>query len=54
MFQEISFDSLGGVGLLEVASMFLDEPELQSASFGVGVPSLDDAAIVEKNEAVGD
>jgi hypothetical protein len=53
MFQEIPL-ILSGVDLLEVASLFLDEPELQSVSFGIGVPSLDDAAIVEKNEAVGD
>ncbi|XP_066312707.1 putative transcriptional regulator tpeD [Miscanthus floridulus] len=39
-----SFDSLSGVGLLEVADLSIDEPELQAVSFGLG--DLD----VEENE----
>ena len=35
-----SFDSLSGVGLLEVAELSIDEPELQAVSFG-----LDDAEV---------
>ncbi|KAG6420568.1 hypothetical protein SASPL_117101 [Salvia splendens] len=31
-----SFDSLSGVGLLEVADLSIDEPELQAVSFGLG------------------
>ena len=31
-----SFDSLSGVGLLEVAELSIDEPELQAVSFGLG------------------
>ncbi|WVZ75381.1 hypothetical protein U9M48_023437 [Paspalum notatum var. saurae] len=31
-----SFDSLGGIGLLEVADLSLDEPDLQVVSFGLG------------------
>ncbi|CAD6239061.1 unnamed protein product [Miscanthus lutarioriparius] len=30
-----SFDSLGGIGILEVADLSLDEPELQAVSFGL-------------------
>jgi len=30
------FDSLSGVGLLEVAELSIDEPELQAVSFGLG------------------
>ena len=42
-----SFDSLSGVGLLEVADLSIDEPELQAVSFG-----LDDLDVqsVEENE----
>ena len=42
-----SFDSLSGVGLLEVADVSIDEPELQAVSFG-----LDDLDVqsVEENE----
>lgn len=29
-----SFESLSGVGILEVANLSLDEPELQDISFG--------------------
>ncbi|GJN12088.1 hypothetical protein PR202_ga30334 [Eleusine coracana subsp. coracana] len=29
-----SFDSLSGVGILEVANLSIDEPELQAVSFG--------------------
>ena len=30
-----SFDSLGGIGILEVSDLSLDEPELQAVSFGL-------------------
>jgi hypothetical protein len=30
-----SFDSLGGIGILEVADLPLDEPELQAVTFGL-------------------
>jgi hypothetical protein len=30
-----SFDSLGGIGILEVADLSLDEPELQAVTFGL-------------------
>ena len=40
-----SFDTMAGVGLLEVAELSLDEPELQAVSFGLEVVSL------EENEA---
>jgi hypothetical protein len=30
-----SFDSLGAIGILEVADLSLDEPELQAVSFGL-------------------
>ena len=33
-----SFDSLGGIGILEVADLSLDEPELQAVSFGLDDP----------------
>jgi hypothetical protein len=42
-----SFDSLGGVGILEVADLSLDEPELQAVSFGLDEPPVD---IVDDNE----
>jgi len=44
-----SFDSLSGVGLLEVAELSIDEPELQAVSFG-----LDDAEVegVEESETI--
>lgn len=40
-----SFDTMAGVGLLEVAELSLDEPELQAVSFGLEIVSL------EENEA---
>ena len=40
-----SFDTMAGVGLLEVAELSLDEPELEAVSFGLEVVSL------EENEA---
>jgi len=44
-----SFDSLSGVGLLEVAELSIDEPELQAVSFG-----LEDAEVegVEESETI--
>jgi hypothetical protein len=30
-----SFDSLGGIGILEVADLSIDEPELQAMTFGL-------------------
>ena len=42
-----SFDSLGGVGFLEVDDLSLDEPELQAVSFGLDEPPVD---IVDDNE----
>ena len=33
-----SFDSLGGIGILEVADLSLDEPKLQAVSFGLDDP----------------
>ncbi|CAD6267137.1 unnamed protein product [Miscanthus lutarioriparius] len=42
-----SFDSLGGVGILEVADLSLDEPKLQAVSFGLDEPPID---IVDDNE----
>ncbi|WVZ50320.1 hypothetical protein U9M48_001585 [Paspalum notatum var. saurae] len=44
-----SFDSLGGVGLLEVAELSLDEPELQAISFGMGYA---EAKSVEESETI--
>ena len=44
-----SFDSLSGVGLLEVADLSIDEPELQAASFGLG--DLDVQSAEENEEA---
>jgi len=44
-----SFDSLGGVGLLEVAELSLDEPELQAISFGLGYA---EAESVEESETI--
>ena len=41
-----SFDSLGGIGILEVAYLSLDEPELQSVTFGLDA----DAQQVDDNE----
>lgn len=39
-----SFESLSGVGILEVANLSLDEPELQSVSFGdVDIENVDEA-----------
>jgi hypothetical protein len=36
-----SFDSLGGIGVLEVADLSLDEPELQAITFGLDVQEVD-------------
>ena len=44
-----SFDSLGGVGLLGVAELSLDEPELQAISFGLGYA---EAESVEESETI--
>jgi hypothetical protein len=41
------FDSLGGVGILEVADLSLDEPKLQVVSVGLDEPPVD---IVDDNE----
>ena len=40
-----SFESLSGLGILEVANLSLDEPELQAVSFG------DAEADIWENEA---
>jgi len=42
-----SFDSLGGIGILEVADLSLDEPELQAVTFGLDAQEVD---VVEDNE----
>jgi hypothetical protein len=42
-----SFDSLGHIGILEVADLSLDEPKLQAVSFGLGDLQLD---VVDENE----
>ncbi|GJM90739.1 hypothetical protein PR202_ga07047 [Eleusine coracana subsp. coracana] len=42
-----SFDSVGGIGLLEVADLSIDEPELQAISFGLGDLEIE---TVEENE----
>ena len=44
-----SFDSLSGVGLLEVADLSIDEPELQAVSFGLD--DLDVQSVEENEEA---
>ncbi|CAD6220131.1 unnamed protein product [Miscanthus lutarioriparius] len=44
-----SFDALGGVGILEVADLFLDEPELQAVSYGLDELPVD---IVDDNETI--
>lgn len=44
-----SFDSLGGVGLLEVVDLSLDGPKLQAVSFGRGDVEIE---AVEENESV--
>ncbi|WVZ56169.1 hypothetical protein U9M48_006740 [Paspalum notatum var. saurae] len=44
-----AFDSLGGIGLLEVADLSLDEPELQAVSFGMGDV---EAENLQENEAI--
>ena len=44
-----SFDSLSGVGLLEVADLSIDEPDLQTISFGLGDLEVES---VEENEEV--
>jgi hypothetical protein len=45
-----SFDSLGGIGILEVADLSLDEPELQAVTFGLDAPHVDVADENETNE----
>ena len=50
-----SFDSLGGIGILEVADLSLDEPELQAVSFGLDdlqVHVVDDNETNEEQELV--
>lgn len=42
-----AFDSLGGIGILKVADLSLDEPELQAVSFGLDDLLLD---VVDENE----
>jgi len=49
MLEEILFDSLSGVGLLEVADLSIDEPKLQAISFGLG--DLDVQSVEENEEA---
>ncbi|XP_072146540.1 putative transcriptional regulator tpeD [Setaria viridis] len=44
-----SFDSLSGVGLLEVADLSIDEPDLQTISFGLGDLEVES---VEENEEI--
>ncbi|RLN34641.1 hypothetical protein C2845_PM03G19120 [Panicum miliaceum] len=45
-----SFDSLSGVGLLEVADLSIDEPELQAVSFGLGDLEIESVEENEENE----
>ena len=49
-----SFDSLGGIGILEVADLSLDEPELQAVSFGLDDLRLDVMDENETNETNGE
>jgi hypothetical protein len=49
-----SFDSLGGIGILEVADLSLDEPELQAVSFGLDDMRLDVMDENETNETNGE
>ena len=48
-----SFDSLGGIVILEVSDLSLDEPELQAVSFGLGDLRLDVVDENETNEEIG-
>jgi hypothetical protein len=49
------WDSMGGVGLLEVADLSLDEPELHALSFGLGALSIHEATTATAaNEEDGD
>jgi len=46
-----TFDSLSGIGLLEVVDLSIDEPELQAVSFGLGdleVESLEENEEIEE------
>lgn len=45
-----SFDSLGGIGFLEVADLSLGEPDLQSVTFGLSDLHLDSVDENETNE----
>jgi hypothetical protein len=45
-----SFDSLGGIGVLEVAELSLDEPELQAITFGLDDQEVDVVADNVPNE----
>jgi hypothetical protein len=45
-----SFDSLGGIGVLEVAELSLDEPELQAITFGLDEQEVDVVADNVPNE----
>ena len=49
-----SFDSLGGIGILEVADLSLDEPKLQVVSFGLDDLRLDVMDENETNETNGE
>jgi hypothetical protein len=42
-----SFDSLGGIGILEVADLLIDEPKLQAVTFGLDAQEDD---VVDDNE----
>ena len=45
-----SFDSLGGIGILEVADLSLDELELEAVTFGLIAPQVDVADEIETIE----
>lgn len=45
-----SFDSLSGIGLLEVADLSIDEPELQAISFGLGDLEIESVEETEETE----
>ena len=44
-----SFDSLGGISILEVANLSLDEPELEAVTFGLITPQVD---VADENETI--
>ena len=44
-----SFDSLGGISILEVANLSLDEPELEAVTFGLIAPQVD---VADENETI--